>query len=249
MEDQAKKWLEHNQNSYDAIAEEFSLTRHYVWRDSQVFMEYINDGDKVLDLGCGNGRLVDLLTQKKIEYLGVDFSSGLIETAEFNYPLLSFQKADALTMDLGKTFDAIVSVSVLNHIPAPFNDSYLHDQFINSAKKHLKSGGHLLLSNWNLWGNENKKGVASFQLEKNELSEEDFFQKFKTKKELVGPQDVLTVWGSSMEVLYYYAFTVEELVVLLEKNGFEIIKSYYSKNGAEVEKEVGDNIIVIAKLP
>ncbi|PIX02803.1 SAM-dependent methyltransferase, partial [bacterium (Candidatus Gribaldobacteria) CG_4_8_14_3_um_filter_42_11] len=41
----------------------------------------VKDGDKVLDVGCGNGRLVKAFENKKISYLGVDNSEKLIKLA------------------------------------------------------------------------------------------------------------------------------------------------------------------------
>ena len=69
---------------YDDIAKEFSATRAYPWKELQVFIPYIKDNFKILDLGCGNGRLVKSLEQadKKLNYLGVDFSTQLIEQAK-----------------------------------------------------------------------------------------------------------------------------------------------------------------------
>jgi len=47
--------------------------------------------------------------------------------------------------------------------------------------------------------------------------------------------------------LYYYAFEKEELGDKVKENGFEVIKSYYSKKGEEVDKFDAENIITIAK--
>ncbi len=40
----------------------------------------------ILDLGCGNGRLLGALQEKKINYTGVDFSGELIKRAIENFP-------------------------------------------------------------------------------------------------------------------------------------------------------------------
>jgi len=49
-------------------------------------MEYIEPGQKVLDLGCGNGRLLNALKDKKIDYIGVDNSEKLLLEAQTLYP-------------------------------------------------------------------------------------------------------------------------------------------------------------------
>ena len=76
------KFQQITQKSYDQIAGQFSYSRNYVWSDLQVFLEYVNDGDDVLDLGAGNGRMVEFLQDKAVNYLGVDSSRELIKQAK-----------------------------------------------------------------------------------------------------------------------------------------------------------------------
>lgn len=73
--------IEQNKQSYNKIAELFSSTRGYVWGDISFLAKNIKDGDNILDLGCGNGRLVESLQVKgeSISYLGIDNSEGLIK--------------------------------------------------------------------------------------------------------------------------------------------------------------------------
>jgi ubiquinone/menaquinone biosynthesis C-methylase UbiE len=49
-------------------------------------MEYIESNQKVLDLGCGNGRLFKILKNKNIKYIGVDNSEMLLLEAQKQYP-------------------------------------------------------------------------------------------------------------------------------------------------------------------
>jgi cyclopropane fatty-acyl-phospholipid synthase-like methyltransferase len=48
-------------------------------------MEYILPGQKVLDLGCGNGRLFKILKNKNVKYVGVDNSEKLLLEAQKQY--------------------------------------------------------------------------------------------------------------------------------------------------------------------
>jgi len=48
--------------------------------------QYIENHQKILDLGCGNGRLLNFLKNKKIEYIGVDNSEKLLLEAQKQYP-------------------------------------------------------------------------------------------------------------------------------------------------------------------
>ena len=67
--------------TYELIGSEFSDTRESVWPEMErLVKKYIQRGDKVLDVGCGNGRLLKVL--EGVEYLGVDGSEVLIKEAK-----------------------------------------------------------------------------------------------------------------------------------------------------------------------
>ena len=212
-----------NKRAYDNIAPAFSASRSYVWPDLWPFMEYIKDGDRVLDLGCGNGRLLMLLAEKSVEYLGVDFSEKLIEQARVNRPDKEFAVMDALDLKLpDDAFDVVICVSVLNHIPLD-----KQNLFVANVKRVLKPGGVLLMANWNLWNIFNKKSVWFNGLKK----------------------DVMTTWkgGGENEPLYYYAFTRRALKKLLERGCLVVEQSFYSRKGKRTHGLFGHNIITIVK--
>lgn len=72
---------------------------------------------KVLDAGCAKGFLVEALREKGIEAFGVDISEFAIGQAyEAIRPFLAVA---SLTEPLVQKYDLIVSIEVLEHIPAP----------------------------------------------------------------------------------------------------------------------------------
>ena len=89
----AQALLKKVQQNYNDIAEEFSHTRVYPWKDIDILTKYIKEGDNVLDIGCGNGRLNESLKDKKIFYNGIDNSINLIIKAQHKYPEQYFQMA------------------------------------------------------------------------------------------------------------------------------------------------------------
>ena len=245
-------WNALNRQSYDKIAKQFSFSRNYVWPDVLVFQKFINDGDKLLDLGCGNGRLIGLMKDMEVDYLGVDFSEELVACAKNNFPGKKFLAMDALNLNLpGKSFDVVLCVSVFNHLPKD-----KHVQFVANIKKVLKPGGYLLMSNWNLWNVRGKKSIwrvdpSTLRCDSGRAWLRVTDRVTMTQRSIIGDwKNIVTKWksGETEAQLYYYAFTKNEIKRLLAKNGFEIEKNYYSKRGKRSWWLFGENIVTIAKL-
>ena len=55
-------------SEYDAFAEEFSATREQSWPEFDKLKKHLQKGDRILDLGCGNGRLRKFLDEKLIPF-------------------------------------------------------------------------------------------------------------------------------------------------------------------------------------
>ena len=225
---------EKNRNSYNQVAKLFSATRSYLWHDLTPFIDYIQAGDKVLDVGCGNGRLLDLLKEAKVDYLGVDFSENLIEAARGKYPEAKFQVLDLFELEkLNERFDAVLCISVLNHFP--YEDQA---KIIKNISSVIRPGGYLLMVNWNLWNLESKKS-AWWPLLKNPF-------KFLFRQ----TRGIWTKWKGGQEAvdLYYYAFNKKRLRKLLTKAGFMVLENYYSRKGHHVSWLFGNNIVTVAKF-
>jgi len=78
----ANKILTETEAGYDLISKKFSETRKHFWRGLEFIRDYTHENDNVLDYGCGNGRLLDLLDFENISYWGLDVSEKLIEIAK-----------------------------------------------------------------------------------------------------------------------------------------------------------------------
>jgi len=159
-----------------------------------------------LDLGCGNGRLLKSLEQadKKLNYLGVDFSDQLIDQAKANHPQAKFIVADMSDLNfLPGTFDMIFMVASFHHLPTKAERLDL----LYKANRWLKPGGLLFMTNWNLW----QKKYLRYALEKfwSKRSWNDFFIPWTTSS---GG----TVWR------YYHSFTMGELIYLFKKTDFDL---------------------------
>jgi 2-polyprenyl-3-methyl-5-hydroxy-6-metoxy-1,4-benzoquinol methylase len=214
-----QKLLNIVKEGYEEIAEDFSETRKkYLWPELVKLAGLVKDGDSVLDAGCGNGRLVEALKNKQVDYLGVDNSEKLISLARGKYGSQNFKflVGDILELDkkIDKKFDFIFCIAVLHHIPG--ND--LRVKALEQLKSKIKPGGKIILTVWNLWNLPKfKKLIFKFMvlklIGKNRMDFGDIlFRGFKLNRER-----------------YYHAFSQCELKGLFKKSGLKIIKLYKDK--------------------
>lgn len=98
----------------------------------------------VLEIGCGWGRGLHLLTEAADQYTGIDKNAELINALGKAYPKSTFIQANIppLATLPDNTFDYIVTFQVIEHIE---ND----DLFVKECYRVLKPGGQLLLTTVN----------------------------------------------------------------------------------------------------
>ncbi len=64
----------------------------------------------ILDIGCGTGRDLDSLSRECSDCWGVDYLAEMIEFAKVQRPRLHLHVGDMRTLQLGRTFDVIMSM-------------------------------------------------------------------------------------------------------------------------------------------
>lgn len=148
----ARSLLDKIKEGYNRIAGEFSETRRgKIWPDLSFLIDEIKNGDKVLDVGCGNGRLFATIQDKQVEYVGIDNSDELIKIAQERFKDFSnaeFIVADALDLPFGDdSFDIVYSIAVLHHVPS--NEFRL--KMLSEAGRVVKPAGKVIVTVWNLW--------------------------------------------------------------------------------------------------
>jgi len=134
---------------YNTIGDEFSASRAYIWPDLKPFLAEVPDHAMVLDVGCGNGRLL-LGLPSNVKYTGIDISSKLIDHAVKAHPEAQFMESDITKNDIWKDlpkFDFIFSIAVIHHLPTRRDQLFV----LKQIKNHLNPGGKCLLTAWNLW--------------------------------------------------------------------------------------------------
>lgn len=201
---------------YEEISNEFDQTRQHSWSEFQSFLKYIKDGQKVLDLGCGNGRFYKFLEQnRKINYLGIDNNKKFIEIAKNHFPKAKFKIGDLLKLPIkNSSIETVTAIASLHHIPS----RKLREKALKEMQRVLKKNGILILTVWNLFQAKYRKYIWHSRLRYIYS-----FGKYDSR-------DTFIPWGKSGVKRYYYAFKISELKKLLKENGFEIMEQYHNNN-------------------
>jgi SAM-dependent methyltransferase len=95
---------------------------------------------RVLDAGCGMGRVAIELARRGIDVVGVDLDDELLEFARRSQPSIRWLPDDLATMDLGDCFDVVAMAgNVMIFCRADDRDAV-----IRNAAAHLEHGGLLV---------------------------------------------------------------------------------------------------------
>jgi SAM-dependent methyltransferase len=101
--------------AYIAAMSRESVVKAYCnWTDvsaeeALLLSQHVHAGDRVLDLGCGTGRIGSFLREKGCHYVGVDASSEMIVAAKVRYPDLTFVSQNLVDYDYCEgDFDAVL---------------------------------------------------------------------------------------------------------------------------------------------
>ena len=233
--------------NYEEIAEDFDATRKkYLWPELVKLASTVKDGDRVLDVGCGNGRLVEAFKDKKISYLGVDSSEKLVEAARNNFldsrlrgndkeksgndkeeavtrndkSSYEFKNADILELDKlpEKDFDYVFCIAVLHHLPG----EDLRVEALKQMEDKLKPNGKIILTVWNLWRRPKfRKLIFKYGLLKllgrNKMDFGDILFSWKNNR------------GERISRRYYHACRQAELGKNAAKAGLRPEKQYYDQ--------------------
>lgn len=161
-----KRLLDLNREFYSRFAGEFSESRASERVNLEPLLPYLGDGLRLLDVGCGNGRLAERLDRAgyKLDYVGVDVTPELVARAQargsqLHHVRAQFRAADVTAPGWGEhsaedtPFDLAVALAVLHHIPG----LELRRRVLSEIRAELKPGSTLVLSNWQFTRNERLK--------------------------------------------------------------------------------------------
>jgi ubiquinone/menaquinone biosynthesis C-methylase UbiE len=101
----------------------------------------VHPGDRVLDLGCGEGDLTAVLVQAGARTLGVDVAEAALARARRRHPQLSFERVpiDAQLPFTDGTFDVVWGSEVIEHVADTA-------RWLSEIRRILVPRGRLLLT-------------------------------------------------------------------------------------------------------
>jgi SAM-dependent methyltransferase len=136
--------------SYTKSARYYDLL--YSWKDydaearrlHELIQEHNPGAKTLLDVACGTGKHIELLTQH-YDVAGIDIAPEFVTLARERNPNAEISQADMIDFELDRTFDAITNLfSAIGYVP----DEGALDRTMATMAAHLNPGGVLLVEPW-----------------------------------------------------------------------------------------------------
>jgi SAM-dependent methyltransferase len=139
--DRSNRWLQNRSASgevYDATYERRAAAGENVHGEAD-FVERFAPAS-VLDAGCGTGRVGRELARRGLDVVGVDLDPEMLATARRKAPSVDWRLADLATVDLARSFDAVVMAGNVMIFLAPGSEPAV----VANIARHLQPGGLLI---------------------------------------------------------------------------------------------------------
>jgi len=130
-------------DAYDARFERLASTGADVHGEVALVVALLAEhgrGRRVLDAGCGTGRIAIELARRGCDPVGVDLDPSMLDAAHRKAPDLDWRSADLADLDLGTQFDAVVAAGNVMVFLAPGTEGVV----LERLAAHLEPGGLLI---------------------------------------------------------------------------------------------------------
>lgn len=145
--------------TYDKIAPSFSDTRYRAWESTEKFINSLDTGVKVLEVGCGNGK--NMILRDDITISGIDISMNLLKICKERG--LNVIYGDGCNLPYkDNEFDAVFSIAVIHHM----STKERRERFFMEMLRVLKPGGRIMLEAWSNTAPQYSREKESDELDK-----------------------------------------------------------------------------------
>ena len=137
----SNRWLQTRSvsgDAYDATYERRAAAGENVHGEADL-IESLGPAS-VLDAGCGTGRVGRELASRGMDVVGVDIDAEMLATARRTAPDTSWHLADLATVELARSFDAIVMAGNVMIFLAPGSERAV----VENMARHLREDGLLV---------------------------------------------------------------------------------------------------------
>lgn len=187
--------IQHTTDGYNTIADEWHQTRQEFWPEiADTIKQNISGNENIIDVGCGNGRLLKILSSyPDIKYFGIDPSEKLIDYAREDFPDNKFEICDGINIPAkNEEYDICFSIAVMHHLPTS-----LVAEWLSEIHRVLKPDAKFICTLWDL---ENSKSYPLLQ-----------------------NGDGLLPFRAHKDIRYVHAYTKQEIKKYFNESGFEIL--------------------------
>ncbi len=125
---------------YDQRWEKLAAEGHNPHGEADFVDALLGGSGRVLDAGCGTGRVAIELARRGYEAVGVDIDTEMISAARAKAPMLDWHQLDLASMELGREFDAVVMAGNVMLFTEPGTEA----EVVASCAAHLAPGGALV---------------------------------------------------------------------------------------------------------
>ena len=205
---------------WDAKEYQKSSSAQQKWAKELIKKMDLNGSEKMLDLGCGDGKITsEIATHLETGcILGIDSSEDMIKLAKETFPdteqpNLKFKVKDFQDLNYDEEFDLIFSNAALHWVKD-------HSNILKGMKRSLKSNGKILIQ---MGGKGNGKEILDISTKMTHKPEwNSYFQNFSFPYGFYDPE----IYGKWLKEAGLKALRVELISKIMDQNGVEGLKSW-----------------------